>query len=279
MRVRLWLPLGLVAVVATTVVLTTSFGRDPWRTDCAGPLVAPKAASGSAAAVQAAVAASAKGATVGYEVLDLSACRVVAGVNSQQRFAAASVVKLLIALDALDRQGEQAEDRVQRMLSVSDDATASALWTAHGGPEIVKRVAGKLKLGGVRPPERAGQWGDTQVTAHDVALVYRHISAAETKDRRRLLTSAMAEAPRAAADGFDQHFGIPDGLPGSRWAIKQGWGSSGERTVLHSTGLVGGDRQYAVVLLSSWPLGMDRMAAGRALTAGAGRVSEPAAAH
>ncbi|GAA2828904.1 serine hydrolase [Crossiella cryophila] len=274
MRVRLWLPVGLVVAVVATVLIT-SFGRDPWRTGCTGPLTAPGNPTGSAAAVRKAVDESARGASIGYEVVDLSSCQVVAGVNAQQRFASASVVKLLIALDALERQGEAAEDLVERMLTVSDDNAASALWTAQGGPQIVQRMADKLKLGGVRPPKKAGQWGDTQLTAHDVALVYRHISAVASREHRQLLTTSMAAAPRTAADGFDQHFGIPDGLQGARWAIKQGWGSSAERTMVHTTGLVGGDHQYVVVLLTSWPEGMDRRAAGRALTAGIGRVSEP----
>jgi hypothetical protein len=71
---------------------------------------------------------------------------------------------------------------------------------------------------------------------------------------RTLIVDALAQAPQVAADRFDQYFGIPDGLP-APWAIKQGWGNNDTAMVLHSTGLVGPDWRYVVVLLTEHPLG------------------------
>ena len=103
-------------------------------------------------------------------------------------------------------------------------------------------------------------------SASDISLVYRHIAGALDREDRELLTSAMAEAPRAAADGVDQHFGIPRGLPDATWAVKQGWGSSGDRRVLNSTGFVQLDGTYVVTLLSSWRKDADLATTSAALT-------------
>lgn len=53
-------------------------------------------------------------------------------------YTSASVVKLLIAFQALDEGAS--EDVVKEMLSRSDDATASQLWVRFGGPSIVTRA-------------------------------------------------------------------------------------------------------------------------------------------
>lgn len=70
---------------------------------------------------------------------------------------------------------------------------------------------------------------------------------------RDLVLGALGDAPRTAADGFDQYFGIPDGMPNTGWAIKQGWGTSGSDALMSSTGLVGTDLRYVVVVLASAP--------------------------
>jgi hypothetical protein len=42
-------------------------------------------------------------------------------------------------------------------------------------------------------------------------------------------------------------------MPNTGWAIKQGWGTSGSDAVMNSTGLVGPDLRYVVVVLVSAP--------------------------
>jgi hypothetical protein len=63
----------------------------------------------------------------------------------------------------------------------------------------------------------------------------------------------LSGVPKVAADGFDQYFGIPDGMPNTSWAVKQGWGTSGSQAVMNSTGLVGPGWRYAVVVLAAAP--------------------------
>jgi hypothetical protein len=167
-----------------------------------------------------------------------------------------SLVKLLIALDALASDNwatpdETTQQELHQMLANSNDDIADNLWTTHGGPTIVTRMTGLLGLTGTQPPEDPGMWGDTLITPHDMVTVYRYIIDQLPSPSRDFLLSALADAPQIAADGFNQYFGIPDGMPNTTWAIKQGWGTSGSQAVMNSTGLVGTDLRYVVVVLVS----------------------------
>ncbi|GLY69823.1 hypothetical protein Atai01_64420 [Amycolatopsis taiwanensis] len=104
------------------------------------------------------------------------------------------------------------------------------------------------------PPEDPGEWGDTLVTPQDLVTTYNYLADNLPPPAHDLLYNALYHASRTAADGTDQYFGIPDGLPGTTWAIKQGWGSSGTKAELNTTGLVGADARYVVIVLASAPL-------------------------
>ncbi|MGB8963263.1 MAG: hypothetical protein WCC38_15090 [Pseudonocardiaceae bacterium] len=220
--------------------------------------VAPAADQASIAATtaQQAMQAVLPDAQDGFEVFDRQTGAVLTSHNAGQQFAAMSVVKLLIALDVLT-QGNWAtpdggtQQEIHQMLADSDDEIADRLWTAGGGPAIVTRMVGQLGLTGTQPPDDPGEWGDTLITPQDMVTVYRYITDQVPGANRNLLLSALADTPRIAADGFDQYFGIPDGMPHTTWAIKQGWGTSGSQAVMDSTGLVGTDLRYVVVVLAS----------------------------
>jgi hypothetical protein len=197
-------------------------------------------------------------AQVGYEVFDRIDNTTLTSADADQQFAAMSVVKLLIALDVLSRNDWGAPDNgtqqeLHQMLANSDDQIANTLWTAGGGPAIVTRMTAMLRLDGTRPPEDPGEWGDTLITPHDMVTVYRYITDQLPKSGQDLILGALSDTPKIAADGFDQYFGIPDGMPNTSWAVKQGWGTSGSHAVMASTGLVGPDRRYVVVVLASAP--------------------------
>ncbi|MFZ0121295.1 MAG: hypothetical protein WAN20_05860 [Pseudonocardiaceae bacterium] len=213
----------------------------------------------------------------GFEVFDLQTGTVLTSNNAGQQFAAMSVVKLLIALDALARDNWVIPDgatqqQIRQMLADSDDEIADGLWTAGGGPAIVTRMAGRLGLTGTQPPDDPGEWGDTLITPRDMVTVYRYIAEQVPGPDRDLLLGALSGAPRIAADGFNQYFGIPDGMPHTTWAIKQGWGTSGSQAVMDSTGLVGPDLRYVVVVLASAPAN-SYSTVPAAVTAGAGELA------
>ena len=67
------------------------------------------------------------------------------------------------------------------------------------------------------------------------------------------ILGALSDAPKIAADGSDQYFGIPDGMPNTTWAIKQGWGTSDSQAVMNNTRLIGIDSRYIVMILTSAP--------------------------
>ncbi|HEV7648932.1 MAG TPA: hypothetical protein VGP26_12270 [Actinophytocola sp.] len=208
------------------------------------------------------------GTTLGAAVFDRVTGKSPLEYNADRGFRSASLVKLLIAIDVLERGAGVADrQRVARMLTMSDDGLASMFWVRDGGPELVTHLSAELGLSGVRPPEVPGRWGEVVVTPHDVVAVYRYVLRLPPPDRA-LIVTALGQAPRVAADGFDQHFGIPDGLD-AQWAVKQGWGSNDRARVLHSTGLVGPGFRYVVVLLTEHPLGSGWPACARSLTAAA----------
>ncbi|MGH3696070.1 MAG: serine hydrolase [Pseudonocardiaceae bacterium] len=211
---------------------------------------------------------------VGFEVFDRFNGTVLTRQDADRQFAAMSVVKLLIALDALVRDDGGSPDRatrreLYRMLADSDDQIANELWTAGGGPTIVTRMSRLLDLTGTRGPNDPGTWGDTLTTPRDVVTVYRYITDHLPQADQDLVLGALADSPQIAADGFDQYFGIPEGMPSTSWAVKQGWGTSGSWAVMNSTGLVGPQWRYVVVVLTSAPVSSSsRLPA--VLTAGAG---------
>jgi hypothetical protein len=213
----------------------------------------PRSQAVAAAKVTQAVQTVLPDARVGFEVFDQQNETVLASRDAGRQFAAMSVVKLLIALDALAGNNwavpdEPTRRQLHRMLAASDDAIASNLWVANGGPAIVTRMAGLLGLTNTQPPDKPGRWGNTLITPRDTVTVYRYITDELPDPARDFLIGALADAPQTAADGFDQHFGIPAGMPHTTWAIKQGWGTSGSQAVMHSTGLAGADLRYVVVM-------------------------------
>ena len=272
------------AVVAPSSVPTIS--QPVSAADDQSPAVDQPPAVGQAPAVdQAAVAAQVKQASqavvpaaqVGFEVFDRTTGRVMASENADQPVAAMSVVKLLIALDVLARDNWAAPDpgmqqQLHQMLANSDDQIADDLWTAGGGPAIVTRMVSLLGLTGTRPPADPGEWGDTMITPQDMVTVYRYVTDQLRQFDRDMILGALSQAPEVAADGFDQYFGIPDGMPNTSWAIKQGWGTSGSQAVMNSTGLVGPDWRYAVVVLAAAPANSYSALPG-AVTAAAGALA------
>lgn len=197
-------------------------------------------------------------AQVGYEVFDRTTGSVLSSQDADRQVASMSVVKLLIALDALARNNWATPDpgtqqQLHQMLADSDDQIADNMWVAGGGPDIVTRMVSLLGLTGTRAPGDPGEWGDTLITPQDMVTVYRYIADQLPKSDQDLILGALSDAPKVADDGFDQYFGIPNGMPNTSWAIKQGWGTSGSQAVMNSTGLVGPQWRYVVIVLAAAP--------------------------
>ena len=228
----------------------------PPMTTATTPVPALPNQAAAAARVTQAMHAVLPNARVGFEVFDRQNNTVLTSQNTDRQFASMSVVKLLIALDSLAGGNWATPDHTTRqklhhMLADSNDDIANNLWTANGGPAIVTRMVGLLGFTGTQPPKDPSRWGDTLITPQDIVTVYRYITDQLPGPSRDFLLSALAAAPQTAADGFDQYFGIPDGMPSTTWAVKQGWGISGSQAVMNSTGLVGTGLRYIVIVLAS----------------------------
>ncbi|MEU0537116.1 serine hydrolase [Amycolatopsis tolypomycina] len=265
----------VVGGVITAVALNSGSGNDGWRAACGSAPAAPAGRQASIVAeARKALLSTGNDPRLGIEIVDLDACAVETSWKADQPQPAASVVKLLIALDLIDRSGVPSDGEataVHAMLSASDDRVASRLWQQHGGPEIVRRQTRKLGLARTEPPADPGKWGSTRMSPTDVVATYRYLTAGLSAEGREFMTEAMASAPRAAADGFDQHFGIPSAFTGAAWAVKQGWGSSEGRRVLNTTGLVRtASRTYAVAVMASWSDTIDWPTATAAVTTAVG---------
>lgn len=277
---------GIAALILTGglfAAIALNNDSDDWHAGCISTpaAAADKHASGIAEARNA-LLRNGNDPRLGIAVVDLEACTVELSWKADQAQPTASVVKLLIALDLIDRSGVPSGSEataVHDMLAASDDRVASRLWQQHGGPEIVRRQTRKLGLAHTSPATDAGQWGSTRMSPTDVITVYRHITAGLSEEERDFVTEAMESAPRSAADGFDQHFGIPRAFPDADWAMKQGWGRSDGRRVLNTTGLVRiASRTFAVAVMGSWNETIDWPTATSALTAATGAVKRSLAA-
>ncbi|WP_370949928.1 hypothetical protein AB5J62_20635 [Amycolatopsis sp. cg5] len=204
-------------------------------------------------------------------VLDRESGEKVVRTHGDEQFRMASVVKLLIALDAIVEKGtrEKAElAKIHRMLSASDDGIANTLWSRNGGPDIVTRSAALIGLRHTTPPTDRGRWGDTTSTADDIAAIYTYVLKLPKTKRNQLLTP-LRQSAKTAADGFDQRFGIPAAFGDRPVAVKQGWAAGRGAVDAHTTGLVGEDDRYIVVILSSSPEGTGLTEATTAVTAAA----------
>jgi hypothetical protein len=218
-----------------------------------------------------ALARAGRGTTqVGVAVLDRTTGRLDLGQLGATAFYSASVVKLFTAVDVLRRvetggatltQAQRV--KLQRSLTVSDDAAMSALWQEFGGPRTVSELAGWAHLRDTRPPASPGEWGETKMSPRDVVAVYAYLLTALTPADRRFVLNALGSAQARGADGFNQSFGLlaVPRLPGV--AAKQGWMIDGRSEYLHSTGVLGTGDRYVVAVLTKRPAA-DGYATGRA---------------
>ncbi|GAA2352499.1 serine hydrolase [Nonomuraea africana] len=233
------------------------------------------------------------GTTAGYVVFDRVAGKIVAHRLAHRAFRSASVIKILIAIDFLERTARPSArdlDQLKIMLRSSDDDAASAFWDRGGKGAIVTRTAKRLGLADTLPPpaHKPGFWGYTSLSAYDVARTYRYLMDRAAPRVRDLIVGHLRQATPCGSDGFDQTFGIPSGVP-RPWAVKQGWSGFGTvppvkcsrkaaggalvtpagpatsvtrpgvpdlgRPVLHTSGLVGKDDRLILVLLTAHPAG------------------------
>ena len=209
--------------------------------------------------------AAANGATIAVAILDRANNQMLSNGNDQL-VAIASVAKLFIADDLLSQQSGGAEGTAQlssadrealdSMLQSSDDGAAETFWAARGGETIVDGVAGRYGLTSTTPPSD-GRWWNTMSSASDLVHYYDVLlngSGGLSGERAEIIVNDLAGSTATGADGYPQRFGIPDGLYAETVAVKQGWMCCIGDSWMHlSTGIIGADRRYVMVIESLQP--------------------------
>lgn len=262
----------------------------------ARPVSEPEAAKGSETPEAPKATESARpvvrvpaGVRASYVVFDRKARRVVLEREARRTFRSASVVKILIALDYLERHRVSAADRelLVPMLRESDDRAATEFWRRGGQGKIIERMVRRIGLEETAPPprEKPGFWGYTALSARDVVKTYRYLLEKAPGAHREFVLAQLRRSTPCGKDGFDQTFGIPRAIK-RPWAVKQGWSGFGDvpeepcgsgvrpaawrpdlglgRPVLHTTGVVG---NKIVVVLTLQPAGSSFRAAAKRITA------------
>ncbi len=263
----------LLAVIDGTVLTQLSTPPAVWSH---GPAAAPGTRVARAVAAAESAAGSAAGsADVAVAAIDLGTGDEAAGAAGAVAFPAASLAKLVVAIDVLDRRrldGLRVDDHdlelLARMLGPSDDAAMNEFWNRFDGAHAAGRVRDRLALSKLDDPSQPGKWGDMEVCPLDMARLWRHVLRELPAPDRDLLVNDARAAPAIAADGFDQGFGLlSPQVRGPNEALgKQGWmapSATGER-YLHSSGVVVvAGRAYALAVMTAtggragWPASRD----------------------
>jgi hypothetical protein len=206
--------------------------------------------------------AAVNGATISIAVLDRANNHMLSN-GIDQLIAIASVAKLFIADELLSQESSSdgelsSADRqaLDSMLSSSDDGAAETLWGERGGETIITDVAGRYGLTSTTPPSD-GRWWNTMSSASDLVHYYDMLlngSGGLSGQRAETIVNDLAGSTATGADGYPQRFGIPDGLSAEPVAVKQGWMCCIGDSWMHlSTGIIGSDRRYVMVVESLQP--------------------------
>ncbi|GAA0964748.1 hypothetical protein [Actinocorallia libanotica] len=257
--------------------------------------------TGPAERAPAAAPKVAPGVSARWVVYDRTTKKITSRRSAHRTVRSASVVKILIALDYLQRRGGKVASadaaRFRAMLRSSDDKAATHFWNLGGKGALVKRMSRRIGLTDTAPPPAAqpGYWGYTAISAMDVAKTYRYLLEKASPRVRSTIMGHLRRATRCGTDGFDQSFGLP-GATKRAGAVKQGWSGFGltppypctngarsaggarfvpaaapdlglGRPVLHTTGTVGGQDRWIVVVLTLNPAGASYRSSVNRITA------------
>lgn len=209
---------------------------------------------------EAIASAAERGATIDFALLDRTTGKYFSSGDTDQ-VETASVVKLFIADDVL-HAAQSAQVPVDAgdmtsmttMLQSSDDGAANYLWYKYGGSDIVTRVSERYGLAFTEPPWD-GLWWNTTTTAADLVGYYSRLldgSGGLSAASIATIIGLLRQSTPVATDGYLQHFGIVNGLPGeSVHAVKQGWMCCIADRWLHlSTGTVGVNNRFVIAIIS-----------------------------
>lgn len=183
------------------------------------------------------------------------------GAGAHIAMGSASVIKVVMAEELLYQRsqgdielGSSELALMETMLKDSNDGAASRLYSQFGGVSLIMAALSRHQLTESGPPADPQYWGNTMVTAHDVAAFYNNLLAGSIppEDRDHLIGLLGQMAP-VAADGFGQLFGVAGVDPRPQAAVKQGWMCClDDVRNVHSTAVLGQDDRYILVILTQY---------------------------
>lgn len=262
-----WSAVAVTAVVALSGCATPT-GAVPPRDDLSAErsIIEHTATAPDVSAIERAVStaeqAAAQTTDLGVAVLDRVSGRVAVGAAGDEPFYTASLAKLVVVLDILDRRrveglavSEADVELIRRALGPSDDDAMNILWTRFDGAGAAARVSARAGLAATTAPEDPSQWGQMSAPASDIVQLFDYVLGQMPAADRDLFVESLAAAPAIAADGFDQAFGLlAPSVNGPGVAAKQGWMCCfSDRYYLHSAGVVDAQQRYVVALLGRIP--------------------------
>jgi Beta-lactamase enzyme family len=246
---------GAATVKAATVTTTATTASAASATVTVGLCTAPAARRALAAQLSADIWKGLRGRD-GYHAV--SVYDLVTGVycvyNGSEHFDSASIVKAII-MAALLRWHQQTErplsawekSEATLMITQSDNNAATALWDELG----LGNLQHFLNLAGMGETQlgQDGEWGLTQVTAHDEMLLLKLLTAPN---------SVLDAYSRSYQLGLMAHvvnweaWGVTAGTPsGATWHVKNGWLPDATGWHINSIGTFSGHgRNYMIAVLS-----------------------------
>jgi len=119
----------------------------------------------------------------------------------------ASVIKVVITEELLHRTGLGEIElgtselaRMETMLIDSDDSAASSLYRQFGGVSLIEAALSRHELKESGPPANPRYWGNTMITAHDVAKFYDNVLSGSIPVERHRVTRAGAVVTEQTPD-------------------------------------------------------------------------------
>ncbi|MEV0946259.1 serine hydrolase [Rhodococcus sp. NPDC049939] len=253
--------IGTIPTDTHTVVAVPTPARSPEPAPAPSPAATVSTVPPLTERITEAVAAAAdRGADVSLAVLDRATGSYLES-GGNQPIESASLSKLFIAaqlyhLDAIGQRplSEHDHQLMRPMLESSDDDAANVLWRDLGGSNIVPDVALRYGLTATTAPG-SGAWWNTETTAADLVTFY--VGLLDDRDgigpdRSAEFLGYLRSATPLGTDGYDQRFGIPDGLPFEHvLGVKQGWMCCVAYRWIHlSTGVIREDNRYVLAVAS-----------------------------
>jgi hypothetical protein len=190
--------------------------------------------------------------TVGIVVRDRHTGAVWRNEHAARLVWTASTIKLAMSVDLLtrDRAGTihlTAADResIRRMLHISDDDAADALWRRYGKAAYAGRFPAYGLSGASFVAGFGRYWGWMKCTTDDLDRLMQHVLGKMPADLRAYLVGQMRSV------GANQRWGVwgagAAALPGN----KNGWSLERGGWVINSVGFVGPNERFTLSMMNS----------------------------